>query len=138
MWISTQNHPQGAGISWAHLFLSSSCFVQWFLAGGFCSLCLSLGMDLPGTAISLWKGMFRPRLGIHFGLFSVITRCLDWCLLGKWIRRSRGLERGLYCRPFNCKFFYAVQKYTSFQSVFCSQVCNWLIVYLKMIFQLRK
>jgi len=147
MWTSTQNHPQGAGILSARLLVFSSCFAQWFLAGGFCSLCHSLGMDLPGTAISLSRGMFLPRLGIHFGPFCVISRCLDWCLLGKWIRRSRGSERGLCCRSFDCKFFCVVPnidwhlKWISsvlnnscqwyyFHSLLCSHVFNCLFKFM--------
>lgn len=58
-------------------------------------------MGLHGIAIFLLKEMFLQLLGIHFGRFYVISRCLDWCLLGKWIERSRGLARGLFCRSFD-------------------------------------
>lgn len=56
-------------------------------------------MVLLGTVISSLKETFRPLSVIQCGPLSVISRCLVWCLLGKWIERSRGLERGLSCKP---------------------------------------
>ena len=98
MWTSTQSHPLGVGTLWELFSVSSSCFVLFSSAGGSCSLCLCQGMDLPGTATSLLKGMFQPLLGTPFGHSFVISRCLGWCLLAKWIERSRGLGKDLCCR----------------------------------------
>ena len=74
------------------------CSFQFSSAGGFCSLCPFLGMDAPGTVTFLWKGMFQPLLDTPFGHSCVISRCLGWCLLGKWIERSRGLAKDLCCK----------------------------------------
>jgi len=101
MWLSIQNHQQDVGILWALLQACCCCWTLLFSICGFCSWCHSLGMDAPGTAISLWKGMFRQLLGIQFGLFYVISRCLDWCLLVRWIERSRDSRRGLFYRDFD-------------------------------------
>lgn len=101
MSISTQNQPQGVGISWAHLLASSSCFTRPSSIGGVCSSCPCLVMASPGTVISLWKETSPRHLGIQFGLFYVISRCSVWCLLAKWIKRSKDLERGPSCKCFD-------------------------------------
>lgn len=102
-WTSTRSHRQGVGILWGPLFLSSSSSARCCLIGGFCFLCLWLGMDVHGTAIFSWKGMFLLRLGIHFGLSFAISRCSLWCLLVIWTERSSGWGRGLSCRDSKSK-----------------------------------
>lgn len=76
MSASIQNHPQEIGTLWARSWVFSHCSVQFCSAGGSCSLCLYLGMVVPGIVISLLKGMFQPLLGTPFGHSFVITRCL--------------------------------------------------------------
>lgn len=101
MWTSTQSQQQGVGILLELSLVFSAWSTPYASTGGVCFLCLYLAMVLLGTVISLSKGMFRPRLGIPSGLSCVILRCLDWCLLVKWIERSRGLVRGLSYRCFD-------------------------------------
>ncbi|XWS52085.1 hypothetical protein CRYUN_Cryun11dG0037000 [Craigia yunnanensis] len=50
-------------------------------------------MDSLGTAISLWKGMFLPFLGIHFGpiFFFYDFRMFGLMLTGKMDREIKRL-----------------------------------------------
>ena len=97
-WTSIRSLPRGGGTLWERSSVFSFCSVQFSSAGGSCSWCPFLGMDVPGTVISLWRGMFQPLLDTPFGHSCVISRCLGWCLLGKWIERSRGLAKDLCCK----------------------------------------
>jgi len=77
MSTSIRSHPRGGGTLRARSSVSSSCCVHFSSAGGSCSLCPFLGMVVPGTVTSLWKGMFQQLLGTPCGLSFVILRCLD-------------------------------------------------------------
>lgn len=97
-WTSIRSLPRGGGTLWERSSAFCFCSFQFSSAGGFCSLCPFLGMDAPGTVTFLWKGMFQPLLDTPFGHSCVISRCLGWCLPGKWIERSRGLAKDLCCK----------------------------------------
>lgn len=104
-WTSTQNWLQGGGILQAqfaalYVWYTHCCSIcgSWFL-------CHFWGMGWVGTVISLLREMFLQHLGTHFGLCFVISRCLDSCLLARWIERWRGLAKGLFCKHIDHHLF---------------------------------
>lgn len=104
-WPNTQKQQQEDGISQAHSRVFSVWYILLCSIGGSCSWLLYWVMVWLGTVISLLKGTFLLLLVIPFGLFCAITRCLDWCLLGRWIEKSKGLVRDQSCKLidfYNC------------------------------------
>lgn len=104
-WTSTQDWLQGGGILQAqfaalYVWYTHCCSIcgSWFL-------CHFWGMGWVGTVISLLREMFLQHLGTHFGLCFVISRCLDSCLLARWIERWRGLAKGLFCKHIDHHLF---------------------------------
>lgn len=92
-WPFYVSQQQECGILQAHLpVLCVSC-TALCLTGATCFACLWLAMVWPGIVISSSKGMFPRRLVIRSGLFYAITRCLDWCSLVRWTKKSKGLVR---------------------------------------------
>lgn len=101
MWANIQKEQQDIGTLLERFWVYCFCCVLFCLVGGFCCVFLYLVMDVLGIVISLLRRMFQLLLVIPFGRFCVIIRCLDWCLLDKWIERSRGLEKDLCCKGFD-------------------------------------
>lgn len=105
-WTSTQNLLQGAGILQAQFAALYVWYTHWCSICGSWFLCHFWGMGWVGTVISLLREMFLQHLGTHFGPCFVISRCLDSCLLGRWIERWRGLVKGLFCKHIDDHSYY--------------------------------
>jgi len=101
MWASIQKEQQDIGTLLERFWVYCFCCVLFCLVGGFCCVFLYLVMDVLGIVISLLRRMFQLLLVIPFGRFCVIIRCLGWCLLDKWIERSRGLVKDLCYKGFD-------------------------------------